>query len=123
MKFKEALIEGLDDTSWNDSEGKTTITLRQLLKAVENIPVVDFPVSKLKKRLLSWKDNPEEIEKIEKSDLQYPILIFMNDDSSIKTIVDGHHRAQKAVAHNLISVKAKLIKFSSLPIEYREVFE
>jgi len=56
--------------------------------------------NKLKNIVLTWDGNTEEIDKIEKSDIQYPVLILMNDDKSIKYILDGNHRIQKIQFRN-----------------------
>jgi hypothetical protein len=112
---------GLYDTSWENDEGDK-ITLMDLLNATEDIPVSKVSVNKLKKHLLTWNGDKEEIEKIEKSDLQYPILIFVKDDGSFITIIDGHHRAHKAVRNKLETIKAKEIPINSLPKNIRKVF-
>jgi len=54
---------------------------------------------------------------------KYPILIFVNDDNKFLTIIDGHHRAQKAVKQKLKTIKAKLIPINSLPKNIRKVFK
>ncbi len=112
---------GLYDTSWENDEGDK-ITLIELLNSTENISVSTISVNKLKKYLLTWNGNNEELEKIEKSDLQYPILIFVEDDGSPITIIDGHHRVHKAVKNKLETIKAKLIPINSLPKNMRKVF-
>jgi len=112
---------GLYDTSWENDEGDK-ITLIELLNSTENIPVLTISVNKLKKYLLTWNGNNEELEKIEKSDLQYPILIFVEDDGSYITIIDGHHRVHKAIKNKLETIKAKLIPINSLPKNMRKVF-
>ena len=111
--IKKYLNENLDD-SWTNRNDET-VTLRQILELTKDIKVQEFETEKLKKIVLNWDENYEEIEKIEKSDLQYPVLILMNDDNTIKYILDGNHRIQKSIKHNLPTVKAKLIKFSNLP--------
>jgi len=63
-----------------------------------------------------------EIKKIDKADLQYPILIFVEDDGSFISIIDGHHRAQKAIRKGLETIKAKIIPINSLPKDIRKVF-
>ena len=62
------------------------------------------------------------MEKIEKSDLQYPILIFVEDDGSPITIIDGHHRVHKAIKNKLETINAKLIPINSLQKNMRKVF-
>lgn len=114
--------EGLHDTSWENNEGDK-ITLIDLLNATEDIPVRNISVEELKPHLLSWDGDEEEVKKIESSDLQYPILIFVNDDGEFITIIDGHHRAQKAVRKGLETIKAKIIPINSLPKDIRRVFK
>jgi hypothetical protein len=113
--------EGLHDTSWQNNEGDK-ITLMDLLNATENIPVRNISVDELKPHLLSWDGDDDEVRKIESADLQYPILIFVNDEGKFITIIDGHHRAQKAARRGLETIKAKLIPINDLPKDIRKVF-
>lgn len=115
------MSEGLHDTSWQNDEGDK-ITLVDLLDATEDIPVKNVLVNKLKSKLLTWNGDDNEIAKIEKADLEYPILIFVDDDGKFISIIDGHHRAQKAVKHKLKTIKAKLIPINSLPKDIKKVF-
>ncbi len=115
------LIEGLHDTSWENKEGDK-ITLLDLLDVTQDIPVQKVPLDWIKPHLLSWEGDDEEVKKIEKADLQYPILIFVNDDGEFISIIDGHHRAQKAARHGMDSIKGKIIPIDSLPKNIRKVF-
>ena len=114
--------EGLHDTSWENDEGDK-ITLMDLLNATEDIPVRNISVEELKPHLLSWDGDEEEVKKIESADLQYPILIFINDNGEFITIIDGHHRAQKAARHGLKTINAKVIPINLLPKDIRRVFK
>jgi len=106
--------EGLEDTYWTGYNNET-VTLVQMLELTKDIKVQEIDTLKLKNIVLNWDGNTEEIEKIEKSDIQYPSLILVNDDNSIKYILDGNHRIQKSIRNNLPTVKVKLIQFSKLP--------
>jgi hypothetical protein len=121
IKSMMGIIEGLYDTSWTN-ENNDTITLIDLLNATENIPVQEIPIDYIKPHLLSWDGDEEEIKKIEKSDLRYPILIFVDDNGNFITIIDGHHRAQKAVKYNMNTINGKIIPINSLPKNIRKVF-
>ena len=122
MKSMMGVInEGLHDTSWKNEKGDK-VTLIDLLDITKDIPVQDISVEELKPYLLSWNDDPNEIVKIDKSDLQYPILIFVTSNGEFISIIDGHHRAQKAVRKGLDTIKAKVIMLSSLPKKIRKVF-
>ena len=120
-KQEDVMSEGLHDTSWENDEGDK-VTLIDLLDATEDIPVKNIPVDKIKSKLLTWDDDDKEVAKIEKADLQYPILIFVDDDGKFISIIDGHHRAQKAVRHKLKTIKAKIIPINSLPKNFEKVF-
>ena len=113
--------EGLHDTSWQNEEGDK-ITLLDLLYATEDIPVEEVSVEELKPSLLTWDGDNDEAKKIENADLQYPILIFVDDDNKFISIIDGHHRAQKAARKGLETIKAKLIPINSLPKNIKKVF-
>ena len=122
IKEVMGLNEGLHDTSWENDEGDKA-TLMDLLYVTNDIPVSDISVEELKPHLLSWDGDEDEVKKIEKADLQYPILIFVNDDGNFISIVDGHHRAQKAARMGLETIKAKVIPINSLPKHMRLVFK
>ena len=121
IKEMMGLNEGLNDTSWENDEGDK-ITLMDLLNATEDIPVEKVSVEELKPHLLTWDGDEDEFKKIESADLQYPILIFVDNDGEFISIIDGHHRAQKAVRRGLESIKAKIIRINSLPKDIRRVF-
>ena len=120
-KMMGLLTEGLHDTSWQNEEGDK-ITLMDLLNATEDIPVKKISLNKIKSKLLTWDGDEDEVRKIESADLQYPILIFINDDGEFISIIDGHHRAQKAVRKKLETIRAKVIPINSLPKNIRKVF-
>ena len=121
IKEENFMSEGLHDTSWQNDEGDK-ITLVDLLDATEDIPVKNVLVNKLKSKLLTWDGDEKEIAKIERANLKYPILIFVDDKNKFISIIDGHHRAQKAVRHKLKTIKAKLIPINSLPKDIKKVF-
>ena len=122
IKEVMGLNEGLHDTSWENDEGDRA-TLMDLLDVTNDIPVTDISVEELKPHLLSWDGDEDEVKKIEKADLQYPILIFVNDEGNFISIIDGHHRAQKAARMGLETIKAKVIPINTLPKHMRLVFK
>lgn len=120
-KSKEKTIqlqkEGLND-KW--TRGENTVTLKELLKFTKDIPVTKMSTKKLMKHALHG-DNPEEMKKVDKTSLKYPVLVLVGDKGLIKYILDGHHRIQKANKNNFKSVNVKLVKFSELPKEFKKV--
>ena len=117
MEENNMIQESLED-KW--TRGKDTVTLKQLLRITKDIPVTKMLTKKLMKHALHG-DNPEEMSKIDKTNLKYPVLVLVNDDNSIKYILDGHHRIQKANKNNFKSVDVKLIKFSKLSKNFKKV--
>ena len=121
LKWKDYLVyledrlnESGDNTSWSNDEDK--ITLQHILDLTEHIKVVDYPTEELSPIVLGWKDNPEEIERINQVEVskQYPILIMVTKDDKLLWILDGNHRAQQALENDIPTIPAKLIKPSDL---------
>lgn len=110
----------LYNTFWENKENK--ITLFDLLNISSNFPEKHISLELLKSHLLSWED-VEEISKIELVDLQYPILILVDDKEQILSILDGHHRTYKAIRLGLKTIKAKLIMINSLPPQFKSIFK
>ena len=108
------LNESGANTSWSNDEDK--ITLQHILDLTEHIKAVDYPTEELSPIVLGWKDNPEEIERINQVEVskQYPILIMVTKDDKLLWILDGNHRAQQALKNNIPTIPAKLIKPSDL---------
>ena len=113
--------EDLHNTFWKNDEGDK-VTLIDLLVFTQDVPIKEIYVDDLKQHLLTWDGNSDEIDKIEKSNLEYPILIFVNDNGELISIIDGHHRTHKAIKMGLEKINAKLISINSLPKQMRKVF-
>jgi len=116
------LNEGGADTAWEDEEGNK-VTLQDILDMTKNVPQKDYPTEKLGKIVLNWDDNPEEVERIEQVEVskQYPILIMIDEAGKIQWILDGNHRAQKALRSKAETIPAKLIKPSMLDAKAKKV--
>ena len=116
------LNEKGEDTAWEDDEGNK-VTLQDILDMTKNVPQKDYPTEKLAKVVLDWDDNPEEVERIEQVEVskQYPILIMVDEAGKIQWILDGNHRAQKALRSKAETIPAKLIKPSMLDAKAKKV--
>ena len=110
------------ETSWEDNEGNK-ITLQDILDMTKNIPQKDYPTKKLANVVLNWDDNPQEIERIEQVEIskQYPILIMVDEEGKLQWILDGNHRAQKALRAKLETIPVKLIKPSNLNVKAKKI--
>ena len=110
------------DTSWEDEDGNK-ITLEDILGMTKNVPQKDYPTEKLAKIVLNWDDNPKEVERIDQVEIskQYPILIMADEAGKIQWILDGNHRAQKALRSKSETIPAKIIKPSMLDAKSKKV--
>jgi hypothetical protein len=111
-----------EDTYWATDEGK--ITLQDILELTKDIKIINFPTQKLANIVLNWDNNPEEIERISQVEVssQYPILIMVDENGKILWILDGNHRAQKALISKSETIPAKLIKPSDLNPIAKKIF-
>ena len=121
--MNEDLYESGANTTWEDEEGNK-VTLQDILDMTKNIPIKNFPTEKLAKIVLNWDNNPEEIERISQVTVsqQYPILIMVDESGKIQWILDGNHRAQKALRSKAKTIPAKLIKPSNLSPKAKKIF-
>ena len=123
---RKILANGIDeegaDTSWSRDEDK--VTLQDIVEPTRDIKTINLPTEKLAKIVLDWDDNPEEIERISQVEIstQYPILIMVHESGKIQWILDGNHRAQKALRSNSETIPAKLIKPSDLNYKSKKIF-
>jgi hypothetical protein len=121
-EIRNVLNEKGADTDWTDEEGNK-VTLQDILDMTKNVPQKDYPTEKLSKVVLNWDDNPEEVERVGQVEIskQYPILIMVDEAGKIKWILDGNHRAQKALRAKAKTIPAKLIKPSMLDAKAKKV--
>mgnify|MGYP003647824702 CR=1 FL=1 len=120
IKRLMGINEGLHDTYWENSAGDK-ITLIDLLKVTKYIPVEEISIDELEPHLLEL-DDVDDVDRIGKSDLQYPILTLVSD-GKITSIIDGHHRIRKAINGGLETIKGKKIPITTLPKAIRTIFE
>ena len=121
--FAEDVAEGGAETSWSDDTD--TITLQDILELTKHIKQINLPINdNLKSKLIHWDGNPEEIERINQVTVstQFPILIIVDEQGQIKSILDGNHRLHKAIQSQAKTIPAKLIKPSDLSDKARKVF-
>jgi ParB-like chromosome segregation protein Spo0J len=119
-QLKEA--DGGVDTSWTSIDNET-ITLQDILELTKDIKTQNFPTKELASIVLNWDNNPEEIERISQVEVssQYPILIMVDEQGKIQWILDGNHRAKKALSAKAETIPAKLIKPSNLNSKAKKI--
>ena len=115
MRLFEMIQETGANTSWTrDGE---TLTLAQVLGMTKHIRQIDLPIDdKLKSKLLNWHGNPEEKERISQVTVSqnFPILVILDPQGNIYSILDGNHRLHNAIKAGAKTIPAKLIKHTDL---------
>ena len=114
------LDEGLEDTSWTGSNGQK-ITLQQLLDVIKNYPIIQAPIEKVEKIIIKKDSGGIESNRLSAADVKYPIIIVIDDSGNYKYVLDGNHRANKAIDAGLKSIPAKLVNVKKLPQEFQDV--
>jgi hypothetical protein len=116
---KGRLKENWEDTSWaNDGE---EVTLKDLLNIIKNYPIVKAPIEKVKKIVIKKNSGGIESNRLNIADFKYPIIIIVDDSGNYQYILDGNHRANKAIDNNLKFIPAKLVNIKNLPQEFQNV--
>ena len=120
LKEEDDLDEGLEDTSWTNDEDET-VTLKQLLDAIKDYPTIEAPIEKVKKISLKPDGDGIEPDRVSNADITYPIIIVVDDSGNYKHVLDGNHRANKAIDAGLKFIPAKLVNIKKLPREFQDV--
>jgi len=131
MKFEELTqqiletVEGMN-TSWEDEDGKIKVTIKDVIKYLDenDIPVKTISLDKIKPIIIDQDYKNKNKNRVNASSLEYPIIVIKKN-GKYKSILDGNHRAFKAVDSNAKNIKVREIDLSSssTPDEYKELFD
>jgi hypothetical protein len=131
MKYDELVnqilenVEGMD-TFWEDETGKTKVTIKDVVKYLDDsdIPVKNVSIDKIKPIIIDQDYKNKNKKRVEASNLEYPIIVIKKN-GKYKSILDGNHRAFKAVNSDKKSINVREIDLSSsnTPEEYKYLFD
>ena len=131
MKFDELAqqilenVEGMN-TSWEDEDGKIKVTIKDVIKYLDenDIPIKTVSLDKIKPIIIDQDYKNKNKNRVNASSLEYPIIVIKKN-GKYKSILDGNHRAFKAVNSNAKNIKVREIDLSSpsTPDEYKELFD
>jgi hypothetical protein len=116
----ESISEDWQDTSWTGEKGQT-VTLKQLLDLIEDYPIIQVPIEKVEKIIIKKDTGGIESDRLSAADIKHPIIIVVDDNNNYKYVLDGNHRANKAIDTGLKSIPAKLVNINKLPEEFQNV--
>jgi len=131
MKFDELAqqilenVEGMN-TSWEDEDGKIKVTIKDVIKYLDgnDIPIKTVSLDKIKPIIIDQDYKNKNKNRVNASNLEYPIIVIKKN-GKYKSILDGNHRAFKAVNSNAKNIKVREIDLSSpsTPDDYKELFD
>ena len=116
----KGLKEDWQDTSWTGEKGQK-VTLKQLLDVIKNYPIIQAPIEKVEKIVIKKDTGGIEPDRLSAADIKYPIIIVIDNSGNYRYILDGNHRANKAIAAGIKSIPAKLVNIEKLPKEFQNV--
>ena len=128
MKFNDLVDLILEDakgmnTYWEDGDKK--VTIKEVIEYLDenNVPVKDVSMSKIKPIIINQDYDNKNKGRVNKSNLKYPIIV-VKQNGKYKSILDGNHRAYKAINSNDKTIKVREIDLSSsnIPQVYKDLF-
>lgn len=131
MRFNtlvQSILEGADlagmDTYWQD--GNTKVTIKDVIKHLDSTkaPVKEVSIEKIKPIIINQDYEGAAKERVQKANLQYPLIVAVSK-GKYKSILDGNHRAFKAIANDISTVKVREVDLDSkdTPQVYRNLFD
>ena len=116
-------IEGMN-TYWQDGDIK--VTIKDVIKYLDEnkIPTKDVNLSLIKPIIIDQDYKNKNKDRVESSKLEYPIIV-VKSKGKYKSILDGNHRAFKAINSNAKTIKVREIDLNSpdTPPEYKKLFD
>jgi len=109
-------------TSWENEKGQK-VTLPQLLDIIKDYPIIQAPIGKIKKIVIKKDTGGIESDRLNKADFKHPIIVVVDDQNNFKYILDGNHRANKAIDSNLKTIPTKLVNINKLPKKFQNVLD
>ena len=113
---------------WRDvmDDGRVVIvTIKDVFDLIKRkrVPVQEIAVKILEPYAVhKYKTLPHVLDRVEKSNLDYPIIVLKETDGTYQ-IPDGHHRLQKAINNKIPCIKAYVIKFEDMPSDWQKLFK
>lgn len=102
------------NTFWRSESGNKNITLAQLIKELDrqNIKTKAVSLNKIKPLIIEQDYCGESKNRVNNANLNYPIIIVKHM-GEYKSILDGNHRAFKALSLKKTKIKAREFNLDS----------
>jgi hypothetical protein len=130
MRFDELVkmvmedVQGMD-TYWSTEDGKQKVTIKDVLEYMDdkNIPTKKVSIQKIKPILIDQDYKGAAKDRVERAELKYPIIV-VKKNGKYKSILDGNHRAFKALKNKLDKIKVRELDLDAkeTPKIFKELF-
>jgi hypothetical protein len=128
MTFKQYFLESNEpagmDTYWQHGDAK--VTIKDVMRHLDAIkaPVKQVSMVKLKPIIIDQDYAGAAKERVHRANLQYPIIVVVSK-GEYKSILDGNHRAFKALANDVDAMQVRELHLDAkdTPQMYRDLFD
>ena len=128
MTFQQYFLESNEpagmDTHWQ--HGDVKVTMKDVMRHLDVIkaPVKQVSMVKLKPNSIDQDYEGAAKERVHRANLQYPIIVVVSK-VEYKSILDGNHRAFKALANDVDTMQVRELHLDaeSTPQMYRDLFD
>ena len=97
-------VDDWQRTYWKDEKGNRT-TIQDVLLELQDEPVISLEIDTLTHIRRVMIEEPRR----KRADLSFPIIV-VEKNGEFQSILDGHHRLQKAIDENRTHILAKVIR-------------
>jgi hydrogenase maturation factor HypE len=128
INFKKYIMERKDDswkkTSWED--GGIKVTIEDVINYLDEneIPVKSISIDKIKPIIIQQDYEGKHKKRIKKAKNEYPIIVIVSK-GKYKSILDGNHRAYKALKNKMEKIKVRELNLDlkETPQEFKKLFD
>lgn len=112
------------DTYWED--GSEKVTIKDVIDYLDSInaPIKEVDVGKIEPILIKQDYEGENKTRVQKANLEYPLIVVVSK-GKYKSILDGNHRAFKAISNNIEKIKLRELNLDKkeTPKIYKNLFD
>ena len=111
-------------TSWEDGDLK--ITIEEVINYLDKteVPIKNVSIKKIKPIIIDQDYTKKHNKRVKKADFEYPIIIVVSK-GKYKSILDGNHRAYKALKEGLKTIKVRELNLDlkGIPKKFKKLFD
>lgn len=102
---------GIDTEKFKDgSPFYIKFDVEDLISKTAHLPIQNIPISDIHYNFAGRQEDPNKTkDRVQKSDLKYPIIVVKNEHGKIFSVLDGTHRLQKAIEQGDKKINAKIV--------------